>query len=203
MRTTMEPQRDTGPAFDTGTANTARIYDYLLGGKDNYVVDREAGDKLVEALPGAVQACRDNRAFLQRAVRHLAGAGIRQFLDIGTGLPTASNTHQVAQHAAPESRIVYVDNDPIVLAHARALLTSTPEGACAYIHADLRDPAAILAGAARTLHFCQPVGVLLVAVLHFLTHDEQPHAMVRALMDAVPPGSYLAVSHVTADHVTP
>src|SRR3954452_16103956 len=153
--------------FDTGVAHPARRYNYWLGGKDNFAADRESGDLLAKSYPAARIAARANRAFLGRAVRYLAAeAGIRQFLDIGTGLPTAGNTHEVAQRIAPSSRIVYVDNDPLVLVHAQALLTSDPAGATEYLHADLADPPAILREAARTLDFTQPVAAVLMGVLH-------------------------------------
>ena len=161
------------PAFDTSVPHIARVYDYWLGGKDNFAADRELGERTLQAYPNLVFSVRANRAFLSRTVRFLAAeAGIRQFLDIGTGIPTASNTHEVAQDVAPECRIVYVDNDPIVLSHARALLTSKPEGACAYIDADLRDPDKILVSAADTLDFSQPVAVMLLTVLQFVPDDE-------------------------------
>jgi hypothetical protein len=186
--------------FDTSVAHMARVYNYWLGGKDNFAADREAGDQAMAAYPNTVASVRANRAFLARSVRFLAAeAGIRQFLDIGTGIPTENNTHEVAQAAAPDARIVYVDNDPIVLTHARALLTSDPAGATAYIDADLRDTEAILAQAAETLDFSQPVAIMLIAILHLIGDDDSPHAIVRRLMDAVPPGSYLALSHVASD----
>src|ERR1700722_5268557 len=188
------------PDFDTSVPHIARVYDYWLGGKDNFAADRELGEQTLEAYPSLVFSVRANRAFLARAVRFLAGeAGIRQFLDIGTGIPTANNTHEVAQHIAPDSRIVYVDNDPIVLSHARALLKSTPQGACAYLDADLRDPDAILAAAARTLDFSKPVAVMLIAVLHFIGNDAQAEAIVSRLMDACAPGSSVVISHVGGD----
>jgi S-adenosyl methyltransferase len=188
------------PTFDTSVANHARVYNYLLGGKDNFAADRAAGDAAIRAYPATVYAAQTNRAFLGRVVRFLAGeAGIRQFLDIGTGIPTANNTHQVAQAVAPQSRVVYVDNDPVVLAHARALLTSSPAGATAYIDADLRDPAKILAQAARTLDFSQPVAIMLIALLHVIGDGDDPHASVARLVSAVPSGSYLALSHVASD----
>ncbi|HEY5988623.1 MAG TPA: SAM-dependent methyltransferase [Streptosporangiaceae bacterium] len=191
---------DEHPTFDTSVAHVARVYDYWLGGKDNYEADRRAGDAAIEAYPDLVFGVRTNRAFLARVVRYLASqAGIRQFLDIGTGIPTANNTHEVAQAAAPESRIVYVDNDPIVLAHARALLDSTPQGATDYVDADLRDTKTILEQAARTLDFTQPVAVMLIAVMHLIGDDEDPYGIVETLMDAAPPGSYLALSHVASD----
>jgi len=187
-------------AFDTTVANHARVYNYLLGGKDNFAADRAAGDAALEAYPATAYVARANRAFLARVVRYLAGdAGIRQFLDIGTGIPTANNTHQVAGSVAPECRIVYVDNDPVVLTHARALLTSSPAGAVDYIDADLRDPDKILTQAARTLDFCQPVAVMLIAILHVIGDDDDPHGAVARLIDAMPSGSYMALSHVASD----
>jgi SAM-dependent methyltransferase len=186
--------------FDTTVAHPARVYNYLLGGKDNFAADREAADRMVAGGAKVLAGVRANRAFLGRAVRFLAEeAGIRQFLDIGTGLPSANNTHEVAQGIAPESRIVYVDNDPIVLAHARALLTSTPDGACDYIEADLREPRAILDQAANTLDFGRPVAVMLLMTLQYIPDADDPHHIVSALLDAVPPGSYLAVSDVARD----
>ena len=188
------------PAFDTSVASQARMYDYLLGGKDNYAVDRGAVEEALKVWPDMAFTARANRAFLGRAVRYLAGeAGIRQFLDIGTGIPTAGNTHEVAQAAAPESRVVYVDYDPIVLVHARALLTSDGPGATAFIDADLRDPGKILAGAAELLDFSQPVAVTLIAILNALPDSDDPHGVVASLMDAVPPGSYLALTHLGLD----
>jgi hypothetical protein len=188
------------PQLDTSVASIARIYDYWLGGKDNFAVDREAAEAMIQNYPDIVTGVRKNRAFLGRAVHHLAAeAGIRQFLDIGTGLPSSNNTHEVAQQAAPESRIVYVDNDPIVLSHAQALLTSTRAGACSYIDADLRDAATILKGAASTLDFSEPIGVCLIMILQFLPDEDDPWQIVRTLMDAVPPGSYLTVAHPASD----
>jgi trans-aconitate methyltransferase len=185
------------PVIDTSVAHQARVYDYLLGGKDNFAADREVGDKVLQGYPDSAVATRANRAFLGRAVRFLAAeAGIRQFLDIGTGIPSANNTHEVAQRVAPESRIVYVDNDPIVLAHARALLTSTPEGQTAYLDADANDPDTILARAAETLDFTQPVAITLLFILHVL---KDPYAVTSGLLDAVPPGSYLAISIPASD----
>jgi hypothetical protein len=186
--------------FDTSVAHQARMYDYVLGGKDNYASDRAAVAAGLEAWPDMAFAMRANRAFLGRAVRYLAGeAGMRQFLDIGTGIPTAGNTHQVVQAVAPESRVVYVDYDPVVLAHARALLVSHEAGATAYIDADLRDTPAILAQARELLDFTRPVAVTLLAVLHAIPDSDDPHAIVATLMDAVPPGSYLAISHSGTD----
>jgi S-adenosyl methyltransferase len=197
-----QPGRNAGaaPVIDTSTAHPARVYDFWLGGKDNFAADREAAKLALQAYPQLAEAVKSNRAFLARAVRYLTGeAGIRQFLDIGTGIPAANNTHQVAQSEAPDSRIVYVDNDPIVLLHARALLKSTPEGACDYIQADLRDPETILAEAARTLDFGKPVALMLLAILQFIADEEDPYALVSRLMAALPSGSYLVVSHPTDD----
>jgi hypothetical protein len=188
------------PDFDASVPHIARVYDYWLGGTDNFAADRVMGERTLQAYPNLVYSVRANRAFLARAVRFLAGeAGIRQFLDIGTGIPTANNTHEVAQRIAPSSRIVYVDNDPVVLSHARALLKTTPEGACAYLDADLRDPEAILAAAADTLDFSQPVAVMLIAVMHFIGDDAQAGAIMRRLMAACVPGSYVALSHAASD----
>ena len=188
------------PTFDTSVAHIARVYDYWLGGKDNYAADRAAGDAALQAYPDLASSVRVNRAFLARVVRYLtAEAGIRQFLDIGTGIPTANNTHEVAQSVAQDSRVVYVDNDPIVLSHARALLTSDPRGATDYIDADLRDTDRILAEAARTLDFTRPVAIMLIAILHLIGDEDDPAAIVTRLLDAVPPGSYLAISHVASD----
>jgi hypothetical protein len=187
-------------AIDTTVAHQARIYDYWLGGKDNFAVDREAAQQAIAAYPPILRGVRAQRAFLVRAVRYLAAqAGIRQFLDIGTGIPTANNTHQVAQAAAPGARVVYVDNDPLVLAHARALLTSMPEDATAYLDADARDPDKILAGAAGLLDFGQPIAVLLIGILQLIPAADNPHAIVARLVEAVPPGSWLAVYHPASD----
>ena len=189
------------PAIDTSVAHQARVYNYLLGGKDNFAADREVGEKALQAYPDTAVAARGNRAFLGRAVRFLAGeAGIRQFLDIGTGIPSADNTHEVAQRVAPESRIVYVDNDPIVLAHARALLTSAPEGQTTYLDADANDPDTILARAAGTLDFSQPVAITLLFILHVI---KDPYALTSRLVDAVPPGSYLAITLPASDILQP
>ena len=187
-------------AVDTTVANPARIWDYWVGGKDNFAADREAAQAVMAVLPSMPALARRTRLFLTDAVRRLAAdRGIRQFLDIGTGLPTADNTHEVAQRAAPESRIVYVDNDPVVLTHAQALLTSSRAGKTDYLYADLRDTGRILAGAARTLDFSRPVAVLLVAVLHFIPDADEPYRIVARLMDAVPSGSYLVLSHGASD----
>jgi hypothetical protein len=186
--------------FDTSVAHIARVYDYWLGGKDNFEADRQAGEEALAAYPDLVSSVRANRAFLARGVRFLAGdAGIRQFLDIGTGIPSANNTHEVAQSVAPASRVVYVDNDPIVLAHARALLVGGPEGATDYLDADLRETEKILDHARGLLDFSQPVAVMLVAVLHLIGPEDHPYGIVSQLMDAVPPGSYLLLSHVASD----
>ena len=188
------PGAAAGTAIDTTVPHSARIWNYWLGGKDNYAVDRAAGDAYVKVYPGIVDVARAGRAFLARAVRYLAvEAGIRQFLDVGTGLPTADNTHQIAQAAAPQSRIVYVDSDPLVLAHARALLTSSPEGATDYIDADMRDPEAVLARAGASLDFDQPVALLLMGVMGHIEDDDQAQSIVRSLRAGLSPGSYLAV----------
>ena len=189
------------PRLDTTRAHPARRYDYWLGGKDNFAADRESGDLVAAQFPGIRTAVVENRKFLRRAVTFLTEAGMRQFLDIGTGLPTANNTHEVAQSIAPESRIVYVDNDPLVLSHARALLTSTPEGKTAYLDADLTDPAAILADPVlrATLDLDRPIALMLVSVLHFITDDDVAHQAVRMLLDALAAGSYLVLSHASND----
>jgi S-adenosyl methyltransferase len=188
------------PSIDTSIPHPARIYDYWLGGKDNYEVDRHAAEQVIATQPSILATVRANRAFLRRAVQYLAGeAGIRQFLDIGTGLPTNENTHQIAQEIAPESRIVYVDNDPIVLVHARALLITTPEGATAYLQADARDPEKILREAARTLDLSQPVAVMMLGIMHYIPDTDGPHQIVSRLMDGVAPGSYLTISEATRD----
>jgi hypothetical protein len=178
----------------------ARIYDYWLGGKDNFSADRSAGQEAIAAFPGIRLSARANREFLRRTVRYLAGdQGIRQFLDIGTGLPSADNTHEVAQAIAPGSRVVYVDNDPLVLAHARALLTSKPEGLTAYLDADLQETPAILQQAAKTLDFTRPVAIMLLAILHYVPDLAEARRIVAALMGAVPAGSFLVISHAGTD----
>jgi len=188
------------PSFDTEVAHSARIYDYWLGGKDNYAADREAAQRVIAANPNILPGVRANRAFLRRAVEYLAGeAGVRQFLDIGTGLPTNENTHEVAQRVAPDARIVYVDNDPIVLAHAHRLLRGSLEGASRYIFGELREPMTILDEAAETLDLGQPVAIMLLGVLHFFRAADDPAGVVRELMSALPPGSYLALSHLACD----
>ena len=186
--------------LDTEIAHIARVYDYWLGGKDNFVADRTAGDEALEAFPGLISSVRANRAFLARTVRYLARErGIRQFLDIGTGIPASNNTHEVAQSVSPETRVVYVDNDPMVLAHARALLGSGPHGATDYIDADLRDTGKILQIAGRTIDFTKPVAVMLIAMLHLIPDADNPRQIIAELMAAVPPGSSLSISHVPND----
>jgi hypothetical protein len=186
--------------IDTSHAHPARVYDYWLGGKDNFAADREAGELALQAYPQLAQAVQANRKFLARAVRYLTReVGVTQFLDLGTGIPAADNTHQVAQREAPQSRIVYVDNDPVVLLHAAALLRSSSPGVCDYIEADLRDPAGILAGAARTLDFTQPVALMLLAIMQFIPDEEDPAGLVSTLIKALPSGSYLVLSHPTDD----
>jgi O-methyltransferase involved in polyketide biosynthesis len=186
--------------FDTTVPSPARMWNYWVGGKDHFAADREAAGRIQAAMPALPAIARSVRAFLIDIVHSLTvDYGVRQFLDIGTGLPTADNTHDVAQRAAPESRIVYADYDPVVLTHARALLTSTPEGKTDYIRADLRDTDAILTAAARTLDFSQPVAVLLLAVLHFIPDADDPYGIVKKLMDEVPAGSFLVICHAPSD----
>jgi SAM-dependent methyltransferase len=186
--------------IDSTTPHIARVYDYWLGGKDNFAVDRETAEKVIAAFPDVLVSVRAQREFLGRAVRYLVNeVGIRQFLDIGTGLPAADNTHEVAQRLAPETRVVYVDNDPIVLSHARALLTSSPEGETAYISADFREPGKIIAEAKATLDFSQPVGVMMLGLLHCVPDAEDPARLVRQVLDEVAPGSYLVISHPASD----
>jgi hypothetical protein len=188
--------------LDIGVPHIARVYDYCLGGKNNFAADRAAADEFVKIMPGILSAVRTARAFLVRSVWFLAAdCGIRQFLDIGTGLPTANNTHQVAQQAAPQSRIVYVDNDPMVLAHARALLTSSREGRTAYIDSDLRNLDEILDEARYHLDFTQPIAVMLIGVLHCIADEDDPYGLVTRLLAAVPPGSYLVLGHPASDVV--
>jgi hypothetical protein len=190
-------------AIDPAVATEARVYDYLLGGATNFAVDRATAERQGEAVGGIDRpraGVRANRIFLGEAVRHLVtDAGIRQFLDIGSGIPTEETVHQVAQRIAPESRIVYVDNDPVVLAHAHELLVSTTEGAADYVHGDMHDPQDILDQAAATLDFSEPIAVTLVSVLHFFRDDEDPYGIVARLVDAVPSGSHLVISHITGD----
>jgi SAM-dependent methyltransferase len=197
------------PPLDTSIPQTARIWNYWLGGKDNFAVDRQVGDQIREAFPQIVENARASRGFLVRAVTHVtAEAGLRQFLDLGTGLPTADNTHEVAQRVAPESRIVYVDFDPLVLVHARALLTSSPEGVTDYIDADARDSARVLGEARRTLDFGRPVALIMSGILGHIQDDEEAQAMVRSYLDALPSGSYFIAldgsrsdQHVTAEKI--
>ena len=191
------------PEIDTSRPHPARIYDYTLGGKNHFAADREVADQALAAWPSARVTARENRAFLGRAVKWLVTeVGVRQFLDIGTGLPTTDNTHEVAQRMAPECRVVYADNDPLVLAHARALLTSSPEGRTAYVQADLRDPESILSApeTRELLDFSQPVALMLLAVLHFVPDEADPAGVVRTLVDRLPAGSYLTATHVTSEH---
>jgi hypothetical protein len=188
------------PGIDTSVAHAARVYDYFLGGKDNFAADREAGDQVIDAVPSVVTAFRRNRAFLGRAVRFLASeCGIRQFLDIGSGLPSANNTHEVAQAIAPDALVMYGDNDPMVMVHARALLTGTTQGTVAYLDADLRDPDAIVRAASQTVNFRQPVALLMLAVLQLVPDVDKPYQVVKRLVDALPGGSYLALSHPPSD----
>ncbi len=191
----------TGPArFDPDVAHPARVYSYWIGSKDHYPADRKAAEEVAACRPQVMAGARANRAFLARCVRYLAGQrGVRQFLDIGPGLPAPGACHEVAQAIAPKSKIVYVDDDPLVLAHARALLTSRPEGTCDYVDADLRDPDVLLREAARTLDFTRPVAVLLVAILHFIPDADDPQGIVAALTAGLAPGSFVAISHLTAD----
>ncbi|MEU7909318.1 SAM-dependent methyltransferase [Actinoplanes sp. NPDC049118] len=190
--------------IDTTVPHPARRYNYWLGGKDHFAVDRESGDMIATAFPGVVTTAKENRAFLKRAVHFLAEAGIRQFLDIGTGLPAPDNTHEVAQRVVPDAHVVYVDNDPIVGVHARALTVGDERGRTAYLQADLRDPESILQhpAVAATLDLTEPVGLLLLAVLHFIEDDDQAADIVRRLTDALPDGSYLVLSHFTLDFNT-
>ncbi|HXP20878.1 MAG TPA: SAM-dependent methyltransferase [Streptosporangiaceae bacterium] len=189
----------TRTAIDTTVPHSARIWNYWLGGKDNFEVDRAAGDEFRQVFPAIADIARGSRQYLARAIHYLVSeAGIRQFLDVGTGLPTEDNTHELAQREAPESRIVYADNDPLVLTHARALLTSTPEGETAYLEADLRDPGKVVAGAAETLDFTQPIAIILNGVLGHLTDLDEARSIVRQFVDAVPSGSYLSVMDGTS-----
>lgn len=190
-------------AFDTSVPNVARMYDVLLGGKDNFESDRAAVAKIVELEPDSPFVARRNRAFLRRAVRFLAGEmGVRQFLDIGSGLPTMDNVHEVAQETDPAARVVYVDNDPVVLSHGRALLVSSPQGKCDYIDCDIRDTGSLLTQAGKTLDFNEPVAVMLLAVLHFIPDEDDPWGIVRRVLAVVPSGSYLVISHAISDDLT-
>ena len=192
-----------GPDIDTSRPHPARMYDYYIGGKNHFAADRKVADKALASWPSGRIGLRENRRFLGRAVRYLAAeAGVRQFLDIGSGLPATNNVHEVAQAAEPSSRVVYVDNDPLVLAHARALLASAPDGRTAYVQADMRDPVGILSSPVvrEVLDFGQPIALMLIAVLHFLDDEDKPDEIIGALLDALPSGSYLAASHMTMEH---
>jgi hypothetical protein len=194
------PDRPDVAHLDTGVPHIARVYDYCLGGKDNFAADREAAEAFVKVMPGILPTVRECRKFLVRAVSFLAGeCGVRQFLDVGTGLPTANNTHEVAQRVEPSCKIVYVDNDPLVLTHARALLTSSLEGKTAYLDADLRDVDAILDQAASTLDFGKPVALMLIGVLHCIPDEDDPYGLVARLLAALAPGSYLVMGHPASD----
>jgi hypothetical protein len=196
------PERPPVPGVDVSVAHSARVYDYWLGGKDNYTADRALGEAMIQAIPSLPTMARENRKFLARVVDYLVSeAGVRQFLDIGTGIPTAGNVHEVAQRIVPDSRVLYVDHDPIVLAHARALMTSSPEGRTEFIMADIREPGAILSAPelAKTLDMQQPVALMLVAILMYFYEHEGVYEWVSALVDALPSGSYVAITHPTAD----
>lgn len=193
------------PIIDTSVAHNARVWDYWLGGRDNYAVDREMGEMVMRMYPEIIQVARADRYFLARAIRFIAderpaGRKVRQFLDIGTGLPTVDNTHEVAQRIDRTARVVYVDNDPLVLAHARALLNSTPEGVTAYVDADARDTSKIILEAGRTLDLSRPTAVMMLGILNFILDDEQAYAVVRHLMDAMPSGSLLVLTHPTLEY---
>ncbi|GAA1984474.1 SAM-dependent methyltransferase [Catenulispora subtropica] len=200
----LRPTGTPAPAtvIDTSVAHIARVYDYFLGGKDNFPADREAAARILKGNPGMRDTCREQREYLRRAVRFLTNAGIRQFIDIGTGLPTQENTHEVAQAIAPDARVAYIDNDPIVLAHARVLMADQDHGRTVFIHADARDPDALLADQTlRTvIDFSQPVGVLLIGILHFMPDHDRPGELISGLLKAVPDGSFLAISHGTPDY---
>ncbi|GAA0904102.1 SAM-dependent methyltransferase [Streptomyces thermoalcalitolerans] len=203
--TAHEDETETGPGtgdglvIDTSKPHPARMYDWYLGGKDNYPVDEEMGRQMVALEPRVPVMAKVNRAFMHRATRWLTEQGVRQFLDIGTGIPTEPNLHQVAQAIAPETRVVYCDNDPIVLAHAAALLRSTPEGVTEYLQADVRDPETIIEGARKVLDFTRPVALSLIALFHFIPDEDDAHGLVARLLDALPSGSYLVMTHATAD----
>lgn len=185
--------------IDTSKPHSARIFDYFLGGENNYLADREAGERMLQFFSKAKAGARANRDFLHRAVRHLARSGVHQFLDIGAGIPTQPNLHNVVQSIAPRARVVYADNDPLVLRYADALLTGTPEGRTDYLHADFREPAEMIRQAARTLDLTQPVAVSLVALLHFISDEDRPHDIIRQLMAPLAPGSHLVLTHGTTD----
>jgi hypothetical protein len=190
------------PEIDVTVPATARMYDYWLGGKDNFEADRQAAEKIAQRLPVVFTGVRENRRFHGIAVRRLAEAGVRQFLDIGTGIPTSPNTHEIAQSVHPDAHVVYVDNDPIVLAHARAKMRCPAPGRTGYVDADARDPVKILSSrvVAELIDFEQPVGLLMVALLHFIPTEDDPAAVLATLADALPAGSYVVISHATADH---
>lgn len=193
---------DTGSSvtgIDTSKPHSARMYDYFLGGKDNYEVDQEAAEKVISVFPHVPEMARTNRMFMHRASRLLAERGVRQFLDVGTGIPTRPNLHQVVQRITPEARVVYADNDPIVLRHAEALLRSTPQGSTEYVHADVREPEKIIAAAKETLDFDQPIALSLVALLHLVADEDDPYRIVTDLLRPLASGSYLALSHATGD----
>ncbi|WNI21953.1 SAM-dependent methyltransferase [Streptomyces sp. ITFR-16] len=194
------PENDaTALRIDTSKPHPARMYDWFLGGKDNYPVDEAMGRQMLAVEPGVPVMAKVNRAFMHRATRWLSGQGVRQFLDIGTGIPTEPNLHQVAQEAAPETRVVYCDNDPIVLAHAEALLTGTPEGVIDYVQADARNVDSILEHAGKTLDFGRPVALSLISLLHFVSDEDGAYELVNRLTEVLAPGSYLVISHLTAD----
>jgi SAM-dependent methyltransferase len=197
----LRPTGTPAAVIDTSVAHTARVYDYFLGGKDNFPADREAAARILKGNPGMRDTCREQREYLRRAVRFLTRAGIRQFIDIGTGLPTQENTHEVAQAIAPDTRVAYVDNDPIVLAHARVLMADQDQGRTVFVHADARDPRSLLSDPAlrAVIDFDEPVAVLLIGILHFMPDHDRPGELIRSLLDVVPDGSYLAVSHGTPD----
>lgn len=202
----MSAQNEAGESpIDVTVAHPARRYDFWLGGKDNFEADRESAREIEKRMPTVRLAVQENRWFLHRTVKFLADHGVRQFLDIGTGIPTSPNTHQIAQDVDPSSRVVYADNDPLVLVHARALMTSRPEGRTAYLDADLRDPDAILAhpDLQATLDLGEPVGLLLIAILHFIRDDENPRRIINTLLDALPNGSWVAATHGTFEHMPP
>ncbi|MCS0605512.1 SAM-dependent methyltransferase [Streptomyces sp. LP11] len=192
----MTPGTPAPRQIDTSTAHPARVYDWLLGGKDNYPVDEAVGERLP---PEARDAARQNRAFMNRAVAWLAGQGVDQFLDIGTGIPTEPNLHQIVQRVVPTARVVYTDNDPIVLRHAEALLVGRPEGVTDYVEADVRDPAEIIRHAREILDFERPIALSLIALMHFIADDQNPHGLVRDLLAGLPSGSYLVLSHAASD----
>ncbi|WP_300602527.1 SAM-dependent methyltransferase [Trebonia sp.] len=191
--------QDGTPLLDTSVAHPARVYDYWLGGKDNFAADRSAAEAIIAVRPAIVRDIRANRDFMRRAVAYLAAARVRQFLDVGSGIPTKPNLHEVAQDIAPDARPVYADNDPVVLSHSRPLLASTPEGATSYIQADLRDPGMIRDEAARTLDFAQPTAVILVSVLQLISDEQDPYGIVAQFMTSVAPGSYLVLTHPASD----